>query len=411
MTVGYIPVSQRSSRRSNSTDRDLESNISEPQKPFRMSVGQRQLVGMMVFVWFICLWVGLKIMEAAQYSHRSPLLPTTNALLDTPDLYHTLTVPLLDLVNRTQLISTRCGATTLEPHLLSFLTNDLAGSPSLTTSTSTTTTSSSNDDTLVDTTTTTAEQSAAGAEVEKRTRPYRYLFALILQDSETILPDVLTRILETISILGPDNCHLSVVNHASTDATKEMLHLLKEFLDMYNRGDIQMLGSLTSSSVEKRADGVDPKVERGVRGGQDKEGKKGKDEKKQRKQYMSYTITTMTARDTSVENVARIKDLALDPLLAAASTSTDIVTTGSSDEDSANGVAFDRIVLMDPVVTCAEDLLELIFQSLLQDADVTCGMDLGYLSSKDDGGVAAAASDEAGDTVADPGKLQDGGKK
>lgn len=243
----------------------------------------------------------------------------------------------------------------------------------------------------------------------KRTRPYRYLFALILQDSETILPDVLTRTLETISILGPDNCHLSVVNHASMDATKEMLHLLKEFLDMYNRGDIQLLGSPTSSSVEKRADDeeVDAKVERGVQGGQDKESKKSKDKKKQRKQYMSYTITTMTARDTSVENVARIKDLALDPLLAAASTSIDVITTGSSDESIANGVAFDRIVLMDPVVTCPEDLLELIFQSLLQDADVTCGMDLGYHSSTDDGGAVVVA----GDTAADPDKLQDGGKK
>lgn len=189
--------------------------------------------------------------------------------------------------------------------------------------------------------------------------------------------------------------------------------MLKEFLDMYNRGDIQLLSSPTSSSVEKRADGVDAKVERGVRGGQDKKGKgkgKGKDKKKRRKQYMSYTITTMTARDTSVENVARIKDLALDPLLAATSTSTDVVITDGS-EGSANDVTFDRIVLMDPVVTCAEDLLELIFQSLLQDADVTCGMDFEYHSSEDVGGAAVAGSAEQGYTVANPGKLQDGGKK
>lgn len=431
MTVGYIPVSQRSShpstggRRSNSfnsedndSERDLESQGLQSQKPFRMSLWQRQLVGMMVFIWFVCLWVGLKMMEAAQYSHKSPLLPTTNTLLDTPDLYHSLTVPLLDLVNRTKLISTRCGATTLEPHLLSFLTNDLVSSPSSlsSTTTSATTTSSSNDDTLVDTTTTAIEQSAAARESIKRTRPYRYLFALVLQDSEPILPDVLTRTLETISILGPDNCHLSVVDHASTDATKEMLRMLKEFLDMYNRGDIQLLDSTPSSSssseaVEKRAEEVTERVERGVRGQDQDKKHKAKKDKKQKKQFLSYTITTMTARDTSVENVARIKDLALDPLLAVASTS-EVVMSGGPDKkgtkgerEEDEGVAFDRIILMDPVVTCAEDLLELIFQSLLQDAEVTCGMDLGYHSTADAGEAFGADADDA---VTDPGKLQDG---
>ncbi|KAF8944987.1 capsular associated protein [Haplosporangium gracile] len=431
MTIGYTRVSQCSSRpsadgrRSNSfnsdDDRNLESQ--ELQKPFRMSLGQRQLVGMVVFIWFVCLWVGLKMMikvhllttfslyfspttplihqEAAQYSHRSPLLPTTNNLLDTADLYHSLTVPLLDIVNRTKLISTRCGATTLEPHLLSFLTNDLAGTPSATSSTSSSTT------------TTTTEQELR---VTKRSGPYRYLFALVLQDSETILPDVLTRTLETISILGPDNCHLSVVDHASTDATKEMLHMLKEFLDVYNRGDIQLLGSSPSSSpsaaVEKRAVEVTEKVERGVRGGQDKKDKGMKDKNAQHKQYLSYTITTMTMRDTSVENVARIKDLALDPFLAVASTSEVVVSTGDSDKSGAKGegeddVGFDRIILMDPVVTCAEDLLELVFQSLLQDADVTCGMNLGYHSTAE-AGVAAAAAAEVGDAGADADKPQYG---
>ncbi|KAG9065906.1 capsular associated protein [Linnemannia hyalina] len=382
-----------------------------------MSQGQRQLVGMMVFIWFVCLWVGLKMMEAAQYSNRSPLLPTTNALLDTPDLYHSLTVPLLNLVNRTKLISTRCGATTLEPHLLSFLTNDLVGSPLSTTST--TTTSSNNDDTLANTTTTTTttEQSAAAGALIKRTRPYRYLFALVLQDSETILPDVLTRTLETISIMGPDNCHLSVVDHASTDATKVMLRMLKEFLDLYNRGDIQLSNStpsLSSSSmeaVEKRAVEETERVERGVRGQDQDKKHKAKKDKKQKKQYLSYTITTMTARDASAENVARIKDLALDPLLAAASTS-EVVVSGGSDKSGAKGegeedegVAFDRIILMDPAVTCAEDLLELVFQSLLQDADVTCGMDLGYYSTADAGETVGAEADV---TATDPDKLQDG---
>ncbi|KAG0275364.1 capsular associated protein [Linnemannia exigua] len=390
MTVAYTPVSQRSSSRRNTQSRDLESNT--PDKPFRMSVGQRQPVGMVIFVWFGCLWIGLKMMEAAQYSHRSPLLPTTNALLDTADLYHSLTVPLLEMVNRTKLISTRCGATTLEPHLLSFLTNNLAGSSASgqqISTAATTATSSTSDTTLNDTNTATTEQEQQQQSTAvKRTRPYRYLFALVLQDSEMILPDILTRVLETISILGPDNCHLSIVDHASLDNTKTMLDKLKEFLDMYNRGDIQLFGQQEASSEEEEA-----KEEQVSASGQGK-----------RKQYLPYTITTMTTRDTSVENVARIKDLALDPLLAAASTSAATVVNGGS-SGGGNDIAFDRVILLDPVVTCAEDILELVFQSLLQDTDVTCGMDLGYHSTTN---AVDAADSDLSEPVAEAGKPQEG---
>lgn len=91
MTVGYIPVSQRSShpstggRRSNSfnsedsdIDRDLESQGLQAQKPFRLSLGQRQLAGLIVFVWFVCLWIGLKLMvtwQALVVVARVPLWP------------------------------------------------------------------------------------------------------------------------------------------------------------------------------------------------------------------------------------------------------------------------------------------------------------------------------------------------
>ncbi|KAF9930274.1 capsular associated protein [Linnemannia zychae] len=296
------------------------------------------------------------MMEAAQLDHKSPLLPTTNALLDTTDLYHSLTVPLLDIVNRTKLISSRCGTTTLEPHLLSFLTNNLAGPSHQVTLTSTTTTVSGSDSVLVDTTAT-AEKKVNDEAMFKRSRPYRYLIALVLQDSEAILPDILTRILETISILGPDNCHLSIVDHASTDTTKTMLHKLKDFLDMYNRGDAQLLGQ---SDVAHPSDDGNIHIQ-GHRQGKNR-------------QSLSYTITTMTRRDISVENLARIKDLALDPLLSTASASDIAVSINNSNDKE----AFDRIILLDPMVTCAQDILELIFQSLMQDADVTCGMDLSY---------------------------------
>ncbi|KAG0217045.1 capsular associated protein [Mortierella sp. NVP41] len=383
MAIAYIPVSQRpepTGRRSRNNNSDLESNTCNgpDENPFRMSVGQRQLVGMMIFIWFGCLWVGLKMMEAAQYSHRSPLLSSTNALLDTTDLYQSLTLPLLEIVNRTNLISTRCGTTTLEPHLLSFLTNDLARSVS--------SSSSSGDTTTIPVADVEAETTTATGQSAPRTRPYRYLFAIILQDSETVLPDLMTRVLETISILGADHCHLSIVDHASADATKTMLHKVKEFLDMYNRGDIQSLGDESSSSSEEEGTG-----ESGVRLQQ---------QQGQRKQYLSYTITTMTTRDESVENIARIKDLALDSLLAPAAASAVVHgSAGESNSSTEEGESpFDRIILLDPVVTCADAILELVFQSLLQDADVTCGLDLDFQTTTD-------ASDT---TVAETGKPRDG---
>ncbi|KAF9274592.1 capsular associated protein [Mortierella alpina] len=348
MAVSYTPLNQHpsptASRRGSG---DLESSHADDcsaEKPFRMSLRQRQLVGLLAFLWLLCLYVALKFMEASQASHHSPLLLSTNALLQTTDLYHTLTLPLLQLSNRTELISSRCGSNTLAPHLLSFLSNNLE-----------------------------CDLHSQGSDVSDptpaATRQWsteKYLIAMVVKDSETILPDLLTRVMETISILGPEHCHLSIVNHVSADNTQTVLDLFIAFLESYNQG----------AFLEPVADG---KQRLGVTEQMPKTSR--------RQGHISYTIRTLSANDTSSENAATIKNLALEPLLNPAATTLSATYSGSVKINSDSSVQaidpkaqekprFDSVILLEPVVTCAEDILELVFQSRLQNADLTCGMDL-----------------------------------
>ncbi|KAF9094492.1 capsular associated protein [Mortierella sp. AM989] len=92
--------------------------------------------------------------------------------------------------------------------------------------------------------------------------------------------------------------------------------------------------------------------------------------------------------DNSPENMAKIRNLAIEPytrsppdtqdqdLLLAKDTKTDKGGAKSSSQDGMR--PFDAVVVLDPILTCAEDILELIFQSQLQNADLTCGMDLNF---------------------------------
>ncbi|KAF9954944.1 capsular associated protein [Mortierella alpina] len=197
---------------------------------------------------------------------------------------------------------------------------------------------------------------------------------MVLKDSENILPDLLTRVMETISILGPEYCHLSIVDHASTDGTGAVLDSFISFLESYNRGAF-----LESAADAKESRGVteqDPKTSR-------------------RQSHISYTIRTLSASDVSSGDGAAIKNLAIEPLLGRPSTAAMASPTGYSGSVKTNGdigeqatdqkvhedARFDSVILLEPVVTCAEDILELVFQSRLQNADLTCGMDL-HLESK-----------------------------
>ncbi|KAG0248881.1 capsular associated protein [Mortierella polycephala] len=254
MAIAYSPVSQQSSptvSRRGSGDLENHGGDDTLEKPFRMSLPQRQLTGLLIFIWMMCLWITLKVMN-----------------------------------------------------------------------------------------------------------------------SEAVLPDLLSRIMETIAVLGPDQCHLSIVDHGSTDSTPVMLATFREFLKSYNRGDLW------------------PFAEEDVKLGQVMEVDDSKnqvqdqsDEKSHNRQRLSYTLTTQAATESSdsEDSKSRARNLALRPLLentSAGGTSNKENHAGTEGKDGE--LLFDTVIMLEPVVACTEDILELVFQSRLQNADLTCGMDLGF---------------------------------
>ncbi|TPX30101.1 hypothetical protein SmJEL517_g06250 [Synchytrium microbalum] len=71
-----------------------------------------------------------------------------------------------------------------------------------------------------------------------------------------------------------------------------------------------------------------------------------------------------------IEFLANVRNRALDPLV-------DMWRDGS---------VYDRVVFLNDVQFCAEDILELIFQSMLQDSSITCGLDYDLVHSPSEPG-------------------------
>ncbi|KAF9432941.1 capsular associated protein [Entomortierella beljakovae] len=375
MTVAYKPVPSTTTdnRQSNGDDIERGEDYTPTKPSFQLTILQRQFVAIFLFFGLLCLWISLKMME----SNHHPLLRTTNTLLNTNDLYQSLTLPLLELSNRTNLISSRCSSTSLPPHLLSFVSNDLS-------------------DQLVEEGEVGAsppkqqqrqleEQQHTNEPIEIR-KPLRYLLALVVQDSKSVLPDLLSRVLEVIAVLGPDNCHLSIVNHASTDHTGEMLKVLTQFLDRYNDGDVEILSGMNMEDSNNR-DSMNNM--NNMKHKESNDNNNGPDPMTKKKHHhLAYTIKTLTTRDTSPQNIVKIRNMAINPhsdgisVLEGRDQNSIVVVNdkktaaaGKRDEEP----LFDSVVILDPVITCSEDILELVFQSQLQDADLTCGMDLSLM--------------------------------
>ncbi|KAG0342433.1 capsular associated protein [Podila minutissima] len=373
MTIVYTPLNQR---------RDSDAETADmAEKPFHLSLPQRQLAGLLLFFWLVCVWVALKVMEATHASHHKSLLPTTNALLDTAssDIYQSLTLPLLQIANHTQLISNRCGTVSLPPHLLSFLDNDLHSQLEEEQKSSLGTPEAQAEPTP-------RPRHSNHAQVESLlgAKASQYLFALVVQDAQEVLPDTLTRIIEAIAILGPNECHLSIVDHGSTDGTKQMIRTLAGYLDRYNHE--QEEGPYTDGA--DRADPRDSEQDGSM---------------KRHKQHISYTVITMASQDNSPANLARVKNLALSPMFPRPSEPS---MQGEAAQEEAHTHPeprkFDRVVFFEAaVVTCTEDILELVYQSQMQDADLVCGVDF-RVKDKDGESIAVLDSSTTRDILGKP---------
>ncbi|PKS08393.1 hypothetical protein jhhlp_005337 [Lomentospora prolificans] len=143
-----------------------------------------------------------------------------------------------------------------------------------------------------------------------------YLFAINLRESIAVLPTLLGSIIETIRFLGPKYCALSIVEGHSKDGTFEVLNLL--------RAEIESLGA--------------------------------------RYYFQRSDIDPSTSGDR-IGGLAALRNLALKPLT-----------------DSPNDFApQSTIIFLNDVSLCPEDILELVYQKQILDADMTCGFDWTYV--------------------------------
>jgi alpha-1,3-mannosyltransferase len=145
----------------------------------------------------------------------------------------------------------------------------------------------------------------------------KYFFAMDLYTCAPLLPRLLGSIIETIRFLGSPNCALSIVEGRSHDGTYEILHSLAPELATLN------------ITYHFTTNDIDPKAGNGV---------------------------------DRVEALAILRNQALHPL-------------SSSPENFSPDTT---VLFINDVALCMEDILELIHQRLLQNADMTCAMDWIY---------------------------------
>ncbi|KAK6364247.1 hypothetical protein LTS17_012418 [Exophiala oligosperma] len=149
----------------------------------------------------------------------------------------------------------------------------------------------------------------------------RYFFALNLYQSAHILPRLLGSIIQAIRILGPEVCVLSIVGGRSDDGTTEILTTLRPHLEAL--GVKYYFGT---SPIDPLEEGHD-----------------------------------------RITELANLRNLALDPLVRR--------PTQYASPDTI-------VIFLNDVAICPDDILELVYQYTLQQADMVCAMDW-----KDDGHV------------------------
>ncbi|KAJ3089925.1 capsular associated protein [Quaeritorhiza haematococci] len=143
--------------------------------------------------------------------------------------------------------------------------------------------------------------------------PTKYFIAANFHNNEPVLPDFIAQLLELIAFFGRDRIFVSVFESGSTDNTRSILRDLDAVLE--------------GLGVPRRI------------------------------------ITSDEIRDPGghrIEYLAHARNEAMKPLY-----------------ESSTSTRYDRVIFMNDVFYCADDVKELIHQSRLQKSDITCGLDFG----------------------------------
>ena len=141
----------------------------------------------------------------------------------------------------------------------------------------------------------------------------KYFFALDLFQIVDLLPRLMGSILQTIKYLGPENCAISIIEGRSDDGTYLVLHKLRHTLE-----ELGIRYWLEQSDIDPHGDGVD-----------------------------------------RIAELSRLRNMALEPLLY------------NKEEFTTEPLIF----FVNDIAVCTDDLLELLYQHLLQNATQTCAYD------------------------------------
>ena len=140
----------------------------------------------------------------------------------------------------------------------------------------------------------------------------RFFVAINLHNNEAIIPDFLVQLLPVLQFIGRRNLFVSIFESGSRDQTKTYLRFLELFLSTWKIPFLIRISSETRSYFDHR-----------------------------------------------IAYLARVRNEALKPLL------THRQTIGQ----------FQRILFLNDVLFCADDIKEMIYQSYLQQTDMTCALD------------------------------------
>ncbi|PVU89894.1 hypothetical protein BB559_004881 [Furculomyces boomerangus] len=140
----------------------------------------------------------------------------------------------------------------------------------------------------------------------------QYFFAMNLYNNQELIPHILQELLRLFEYLGPQNIYFSLYENGSTDSSKYILSMFKVTLDR-----LEIRNTIV---VDKK-----------------------------RKPKNAHRI----------EYLAKARNKALESL----------------ETESSNGRTYDKIVFINDVVFCRNDILELLYQSDLQQSDMTCPLD------------------------------------
>ncbi|KAG6887141.1 hypothetical protein C0992_000451 [Termitomyces sp. T32_za158] len=146
--------------------------------------------------------------------------------------------------------------------------------------------------------------------------PHKYFFAINLYNSFDVIPDLFATLFRVAAILGYHNVYISIYENGSTDQTKALLRIF----DALTR------------SVGLRI-------------------------------TIRTSMRTRGAFNHRIEYLAEVRNAAFGPL---------------HELRDAENEYFDTIIFMNDVLPCVDDLLELIFQSRVNNAGITCAADYMY---------------------------------